>query len=121
MKLEILKKLPSDDAAVKVSSRHVLNLSVSFTLAGVQQHGSEIDGNVDAHVDFGIGSADVDFPFDIPTGVDNPITVDLGTVSTPIGDIDVGAEFGYDLVQRQISAVLTLDGVPVGNPVTANF
>ena len=61
-------------------------------------------------------------PFDIDTGLENPIDVDLGTVSIPlIGDVEVQAEFYYDLTQRQICVTLSLAGLIAIAKTCANF
>jgi hypothetical protein len=98
-KLEVLKKVTTEDGVVKASTHNVLDISANLTLTNVQQNGSHLQGDVNLHVDAGIGAVDVVFPFDIDTGIGNPIDVVLGTVSLPlVGDVEVDAEFSYDLV-----------------------
>jgi hypothetical protein len=100
------------DGAEKASVAKTLSISASVSLNNVQQVGSHIQGDVDLQIDTGIGTLDADFPFDIDTGLGNPIDVDLGSVSIPpIGDVEVVAEFSYDLPQRQLCAQLTLAGL----------
>jgi hypothetical protein len=102
------------DGRVMASRTKALSLSVSVTLANVQQIGAQLEGEVDATIDFGFGSVNVVFPFSIDTGLGSPITVDLGSVDLPvIGALEIGAVFGFDLVARQLSAALTADGIVV--------
>ena len=65
------------DGRVMASRTKALSLSVSVTLANVQQVGAQLEGEVDATIDFGFGSVNVVFPFSIDTGLGSPITVDL--------------------------------------------
>ena len=100
------------DGDEKASVAKALSINASVSLKNVHQVGSHIQGDVDLNVDAGIGSVDVMLPFDIDTVLGNPIDVDLGSISLPlIGDVEVDAEFSYDLPQRQFCAELTLAGL----------
>jgi hypothetical protein len=100
------------DGEEKVRVVKTRDISARVSLTNVQQVGSTIQGDVELTVDTGIGSISADLPFSIDTGLGNPIVVDLGSVSIPlIGDVDVVAEFSYDLPHRQICAALTLEGL----------
>jgi hypothetical protein len=113
MELSTTTKVEADGRVVATRTK-ALSLDVSVTLANVQQVGAELEGEIDATIDFGIGSVSVVFPFSIDTGLGSPITVDLGSVDLPvIGAVEIGAVFGFDLVARQLSAALTADGVVV--------
>ena len=102
------------DGRVMATRTKALSLSVSVTLANVQQVDAQLEGEVDATIDFGIGSVNVVFPFSINSGLGSPITVDLGSVDLPvIGAVEIGAVFGFDLAARQLSAALTADGIVV--------
>jgi hypothetical protein len=102
------------DGRVMATRTKALSLSVSVTLANVQQVDAQLEGEVDATIDFGIGNVNVVFPFSIDTDLGSPITVDLGSVDLPvIGAVEIGAAFGFDLVARQLSAALTAGGVVV--------
>jgi hypothetical protein len=113
MELYTTTKVEADGRVVATRTK-ALSLSVSVTLADVQQVDTQLEGEIDATIDFGIGSVNVVFPFSIDTDLGSPITVDLGSVDLPvIGAVEIGAVFGFDLVARQLSATLTADGVMV--------
>jgi hypothetical protein len=113
MELRTTTKVQADGHLAATRSK-ALSMSVSVMLANVQQVGTQLEGEVDATIDFGIGSVNVAFPFSIDTGFGSPITVDLGSVDLPvIGAVEVGAVFGFDLVARHLSAALTVDGIVV--------
>jgi hypothetical protein len=96
----------------KASVATALAISASLSLTNVQQVGSDIQGDIDLQVDAGIGTLDFTWPFDISTALGNPIDIDLGSISIPlIGDVEVMAEFSYDLSRRQLCVALTLAGV----------
>jgi hypothetical protein len=113
------KVIVGDEEVASVMKTLSINATVSLT--NVQQVGSHIQGDIDLNIDTGIGSLDFTLPFDVDTGVGNPIDVDLGSISTPIGDIDVMAEFSYDLPQRQVCVALTLEGVITVAKTCVNF
>jgi hypothetical protein len=120
-KLESTTKLIVDGEE-RASVVKTLSISASISLNDVQQVGSHIQGDIDLHIDAGIGSLDVTLPFDIDTGLGNPIDVDLGSVSIPlIGDVEVIAEFSYDLPQRQLCVELTLAGVVTVGKTCVNW
>jgi hypothetical protein len=99
-----------------------LAVSAKVSIVNVRQVGAHILGEIDLNIDFGFGSVDFTLPFDVDTGVANPITIDLGSVSIPvIGDVEVLAEFSYDLAARQICAALTLAGLITVAKTCAHF
>jgi hypothetical protein len=104
------------------SVEKTLSISANVSLTNVQQVGSHFQGEIDLNTDTGIGSLDFSWPFDIDTGLGNPIDVDLGVISLPlIGDVDVVAEFSYDLNQRQVCVALTLEGLLTIGKTCVNF
>lgn len=121
-KLEISKKFTDDSGNVIASYNQILSLSASIGLTA-QQQGSHIVGNVSLVVDTGLGiSLEFTLPFDIDTGLDNPIYVDLGSIELPIiGRVEVVAMFSYDIPQRLICAAITLEGVLQIAQQCANF
>ena len=48
------------------------------------------------------------FPFSIDTGLSNPYGVELGELETPIGMIEVDAEFSFDIPHRSVCVAVTL-------------
>jgi hypothetical protein len=113
MELYTTTKVEADGRVVATSTK-ALSLDVSVTLEDVQQVDARLEGKIKATIDFGFGSVNVVFAFSIDTGLGSPVTIDLGSVDLPvIGAVEIGAAFGFDLVARQLSAALTVDGVVV--------
>jgi hypothetical protein len=121
MDLKVIQQL-SVDGEVKASVMKTLDISASATLENVAQQGSHITGVTALKVDYGFGTAEVDIPFDIDTMVGNPIDVDLGDITLPVvGDVDVEAEFSYDIPGRQVCVALTLAGLVTVAKTCTNF
>jgi hypothetical protein len=110
-KIETVTRATVGDVEI-ASIVKALAVSAKMSLVNVRQQGSHIAGEIDLNVDFGFGSVNFALPFDVDTGLGSPITVDLGSITIPVpGDVDVVAEFSYDLVARQFCAALTLAGL----------
>jgi hypothetical protein len=120
-KLEATTRLMIDGKEV-ASIAKSLEISASFSLRNVRQVGSQIQGDGVLTIDTGFGTVEFEMPFVIDTTVGNPVYVDLGTISLPIlGEVEVVAEFSYDLPQRQLCATLTLEGLLTIGKTCVNF
>jgi hypothetical protein len=57
---------------------------------------------------------EADLPFQVDTTVGSPVDIELGTIDSPIGPLDVEAEVSFDLPQRTICLAVTIAGIEVG-------
>jgi hypothetical protein len=106
---------------VRTTSVETRSVTASLELINVHQQGSHILGTLRAKLDAGFASITVDKTFDIPTGLENPYYVDLGTISVPfIGDLAVAGSVAYDLPGRTVTFELLIEGIPVAHK-TVNF
>ncbi|MEW6639018.1 MAG: hypothetical protein AB1586_00840 [Pseudomonadota bacterium] len=110
------------DGETKAHFAKKLAVDASLHFENVRQEGSHLVGDIVLKVDMGFSSIEAREPFDLDTGLGNPIVVDLSTITLPIiGDVEVVAEFSYDIPQRQLSVVLTLAGIITLAKVTTHF